>query len=223
MATTFHRQEIDAAFQEFWRVGCVEEDWSAWTDLLTPDVHYVDHFWGPLRGRDQVRLWIHAVMKGVPEIYTVLDWYVIDGDRVVFRMFNRRDNPGTDGPAYFDFPGLSVITYAGGGRWSSEEDYWDRTGARSTSIEYAEACRRAGATTPQSRLLRRHWPDGPVWARTDRAPRPSWLGRTDLPAITKPRELRDLLAGAGSSARASRPALDASHVEPQRDPRSAQR
>jgi hypothetical protein len=121
----FPRDEVEAAFQHYWRVGCVEEDWAAWTQLFVPDVFYVDHFWGPLHGRDEVGTWIDAVMKGVPEIYTVLDWYVIDGDRVVFRCENRRDNPaagaggGADGPAYWDFPGLSVLRYAGDGQWAS--------------------------------------------------------------------------------------------------------
>ncbi len=43
------------------------------------------------------------------------------------------------------------------------------------------------------RMTRRHWPDGPDWTRTDAPPVPSWLGRDDLPGITKPRELRALL------------------------------
>jgi hypothetical protein len=202
----FPRDEVEAAFQHYWRVGCVEEDWAAWTQLFVPDVFYVDHFWGPLHGRDEVGTWIDAVMKGVPEIYTVLDWYVIDGDRVVFRCENRRDNPAdgradagagsdadSDGPAYWDFPGLSVLRYAGDGQWASEEDYWDRSGARRTSEEYAAACRQAGDPGPLERMTRRHWPDGPDWARTDARPAPSWLGRDDLPGITKPRELRALL------------------------------
>jgi hypothetical protein len=43
-------------------------------------------------------------------------------------------------------------------------------------------------------LTRKHWPaDGPDWARFEAEPRPSWLGRTDIAPITKPRELRALL------------------------------
>ena len=84
---------MEEAFAHWWKVGCVDEDWAAWVDLFVPDVLYHDHFWGPLHGRDEVALWIAAVMKGVPEIYTVLDWYTIDGDTVVFHCENRRDNP----------------------------------------------------------------------------------------------------------------------------------
>jgi hypothetical protein len=181
-----------------WKVGCVEEDWVAWTNLFLPDVYYVDHFWGPLHGRKEVGLWIDAVMKAVPEIYTVLDWYTIEDDKVVFHCQNRRDNPDGEGPRYFDFPGLSVLWYAGDGLWAAEEDFWDRSGARHTTAEYQAACQRAGARTLEQRLLRRHWPEDPRWARTEKGPSPSWLGRDDIPAITKPRELRELLERARS-------------------------
>jgi hypothetical protein len=123
----------------------------------------------------------------------VYDWHVIDGDVVVFHCQNRRDNPDDEGPPYFDFPGLSVLRYAGDGRWASEEDYWDRDGARRTSAQYAAACESAGAAEPWQRMTRRFWPDGPDWARTERPPAPSWLQRDDLPGITRPGELSALL------------------------------
>lgn len=188
------RDEIEAAFIHYWRTGPVGENWVEWVRCFTPDVTYVDHFWGPLRGRAEVAAWIDPVMMGVPEIYTVLDWYAIEGDKVIFRCENRRDNPHSEGPEYFDFPGLSVLWYGGDGLWRAEEDYWDRDGARRTSIEYADACRRAGVTTWEERMTRNHWPASPEWAALDTPPNPSWVGRTDLAGITKPRELAAVLA-----------------------------
>ncbi|HVX21720.1 MAG TPA: hypothetical protein VHB02_10255 [Acidimicrobiales bacterium] len=187
------RNEVEEAFARYWSVGCVGENWRAWADMFVPDVWYVDYFWGEMHRRDEVIPWIDAVMKGVPEIYTILDWYRIDGDTVTFHCQNRRDNPDDEGPAYWDFPGLSVIRYAGDGQWASEEDYWDVKGARRTSQEYAEACRRAGTPTPEQRMTRRHWPtDGPDWNRTDQPPNPSWVG-SEYPPITKPWQFRQLL------------------------------
>jgi len=193
----FSREEVEREFHQWWEIGNVGEDWDAWVEMFVPDVTYTEHFWGALRGQQQVWIFINAVMKGVPEIYTVLDWYTVDGGTVVFHCQNRRDNPDASGPPYWDFAGLSVIEYAGDGRWSSEEDFWDVNGARRTSAEYAAACARAGATEPLQRLTRHHWPAGPPWARTDRPPHPSWLDHDEVPAITRPRELAALLGGTG--------------------------
>jgi hypothetical protein len=60
-------------------------------------------------------------------------------------------------------------------------------------VAYAEACRRAGADTPEQRMTRRFWPEGPAWARKDAPPTPSWVGFPEVPGITKPRELAELL------------------------------
>lgn len=193
----FPREEVEAAFRKYWH-ATIRDDWDAWVACFSEDASYCDHFWGPLQGRREIDIWMHAVAHGVPEVYTVLDWYVIDNDLVVFHVQNRRDNPnygapGETGPAYWDFAGFSVLRYAGDGLFSSEEDFWDSAGARKTSIAYAAAAERAGAATPESRILRRHWPASPDWARTDEPPRPSWLGKQLVPAISKPAELRALL------------------------------
>jgi len=190
----FSRSEVEEQFAHLYYTGCVAEDWTAWADLFTDDCHYLEHFWGELHGRDEVRAWIDPVMKGVPEIYTVLEWYAIDDEKVVWALQNRRDNPDPDGPDYFDFAGLSVAFYAGDGRWAGEEDYWDVKGARSTAKAYAEACRKTGMDDPMARMTRRYWPmDQPEWARFDGPPKPSWVGRDDIRAITKPYELREIL------------------------------
>ena len=188
----YDREEVDAAFAHFYKLGCVDEDWTGWADLFTEDCTYTEHFWGTMRGRDEVRTWIDPVMAGVPEIYTVLEWYAIDGDKAVWSLQNRRDNPDPEGPPYFDFPGLSVAWYAGDGRWAGEEDYWDVKGARATAQAYAASCAKTGIGWDE-RLTRKHWGDGPEWARTDASPAPSWLGRTDVTPITKPAELRALI------------------------------
>ena len=105
----FSRQEVEDAFAHWYVTGNVNENWRAWVDLYTDDVFYHDHWWGPLYGKEEVKIWIAASMGGVPEIYTVLDWYTIDDGVVCFHMQNRRDNPDPDGPPYFDFAGLSTL------------------------------------------------------------------------------------------------------------------
>jgi hypothetical protein len=183
------RQEIEDAFAHLWRVGCVEEDWAAWVACFTEDVDYYDCFWGWFHGHDEVQLWIDAVMKGVPEVYTVLEWYRIDGDVVTFHCQNRRDNPDADGPRYFDFPSLSILRYSGDGRFSSEEDFWEVWGAKQTATAYAAACERAGGVDIERRLSRRNWPAGPEWARGPEQAAPSWVGDQEVRSVLRPSEL----------------------------------
>ena len=115
----FSRDEVEAAFINYWVTGCIRENWEAWVDLFVDDVEYVDHWWGPLHGKEEVKVWIAASMGGVPEMYTPLDWYVIEGEKIVFHMENRRDNPDPEGPPYFDFPGVSTLWYAGDGKFAA--------------------------------------------------------------------------------------------------------
>ena len=126
----FARSEVEDAVAQWWQVGNVDEDWRAWTELFIRTCSTSITFWGPLHGRTEVDMWIHAVMKGRTRDLHGVDWYTIQDDVVVFHCQNRRDNPDGEGPPYWDFPGLSVLRYAGDGLWASEEDYWDRTGAR---------------------------------------------------------------------------------------------
>jgi len=114
----YGRDELEQAFHSYWRTGAVGEDWDAWADLFTEDCRYFEHFYGHMRGRETVRAWIKPVMERYGEIYTAYEWHVVDpeGGRVVFYMQNRRDHPG--GRGTIDFPGVSILEYAGGGKWN---------------------------------------------------------------------------------------------------------
>ena len=95
----FPRDEVGQAFAVYFGTGPVREDWETWVELMTDDVYYVDHWWGALHGKEEVKVWIAASMGGVPEIYTVLDWYTIENTTVVFHMQNRPRQPGPRRPA----------------------------------------------------------------------------------------------------------------------------
>ena len=129
--------------------------------LFVPDVHYLDHFWGPLRGHDEVDPWIHAVMKGVPEIYGVYDWHTVDpSGRVVFYMQNRRDHPSAEG--YVDFPGISILHYAGNGLFRQQEDYWAQAIGTKAYTDYEKALKQFDPEH-RKKATRLHWGDGPAW------------------------------------------------------------
>lgn len=158
------REEVEQAFITYFRTGGVGEDWDGFADLFTEDAVYIEHVLGNMQGREEIRTWINSVMNEYPEIYTAYEWHQIEGDRVVFYMQNRRDNPDPDGPPTIDFPGISVLHYAGDGKWSYEEDLWAFPASIEASKQYAAACAKFDPEHPQKRT-RLNWPASPAWAR----------------------------------------------------------
>lgn len=164
----FARDEIEAAFVAYWRAGAVGEDWDAWVDRFTDDVRYVEHVLGNLRGREAVRAWIKPIMARFGELYTAYEWHMVDPEtgRVCVYMQNRRDHPSGEGT--IDFPGITILQYAGGGRFSSEEDFWAVPQAQRATEAYAAACTQHDPEHAKRRT-RLHWGNGPAWTRGGRS------------------------------------------------------
>ena len=59
-------------------------DWDRWADLHTEDCEWVEHHYGTIVGRDAIRSTITASMAPVPMMQFPVEWYVIDGNRVVY-------------------------------------------------------------------------------------------------------------------------------------------
>lgn len=176
----FTRDEVETAFRHYFRVGQVLEDWEAWSDLFTDDAVYHDHFYGKFTGPSEIRRFIEGTMGAAPHVYNPLAWYAIDGDRVVYEVINRADNPEPGAPP-IDFSSWQNIRYAGNGKWRSEEDLWLMAEMKRFTREYDAAL----AKFPQStddRLSRLDWGDSPEWAHPadDQAARPSWLDRPNF-------------------------------------------
>jgi hypothetical protein len=85
-------------------------------------------------------------------------------------MQNRRDHPS--GAGTIDFPGITILDYAGGGRWRQEEDYWALPAAQRAMAEYQEARAKHDPEHPRKRT-RFDWGNGPAWTRGAR----TWFER----------------------------------------------
>jgi len=162
--THFSREQLERAFQLYWRTGAVGEDWDAWADLFTEDAEYVEHVLGTMQGREAIRSWIKPIMEQYCELYTAYEWHTVDeaAGRVIVYMQNRRDHPS--GTGTIDFPGITVLDYAGNNQWRREEDYWAVPRAYATVEEYAAACEQFDPSHSAKRT-RRHWGEGPAWTR----------------------------------------------------------
>jgi ketosteroid isomerase-like protein len=156
--------EVEQAFRHYWQTGAVGEDWDAWSDLFTEDALYVEHVLGDMHGRAAIKAWIGPIMDKFSELYTAYEWHMVTGDRVVVYMQNRRDHPDPDQPP-IDFPGITILGYAGDGKWSYEEDYWAGPRAAEALREYRDASQ-AVDRDHASKRTRWHWPDDkPTWTR----------------------------------------------------------
>lgn len=125
------RDELEAAFTayqeraaEAGRTG----DWAKWAEQFTEDAVYIEHHYGRFEGREAIRAWITECMSippgnQMPEF--PIGWYVIDEERgwIVCQVFNRMEDPG-DGSVHEEY-NLTVLHYAGDGRWSYEEDVYN--------------------------------------------------------------------------------------------------
>jgi hypothetical protein len=159
----FTIDEVEAAFRRYWSTGAVGEDWDAWADLFTEDALYVEHVLGNRNGREEIRAWIKPIMAQYGELYTVYEWHMADpSGRVVVYMQNRRDHPGGEG--VLDFPGITILQYAGDGLWSLEEDYWAGPAAYQMTEDY-EKLRKQIDREHRSKRTRNNWGNGPDWTR----------------------------------------------------------
>ncbi len=178
------RAEVAAAFAEFLRRGAYGRDWPAWAEVFTDDAVYTEHCLGRFHGVAGVRDWIVGAMAPVACMTFSIEWWFADADRVAFWIWNHLPDPTGEGRE-FAFANLSVLTYAGGGRWSAEEDFYDPAWSEDAVIAWFRAGGRpelaADAslrpTTPSHPPL----PDGPDPERSvveralDALVRPGWV------------------------------------------------
>ncbi|MCL2542808.1 MAG: nuclear transport factor 2 family protein [Nocardioidaceae bacterium] len=145
MGTTsgFDAAEITDAYAGFHArvAGFVESgDWSGYADLFTPDATYVEHAMGTFRGRDEIRAWAMRTMTSYPgRVMTgfPLAWQVVDAEaaRLVCEVRNPMPDPG-DGTV-LEEPNITIMTYAGGGLFSREEDVYNPLRFHAMALRWA--------------------------------------------------------------------------------------
>lgn len=131
MARRFSREELADAFAAFEAdvdAAARTRYWDGWVAHYTEDVDYVEHAMGAMKGRGQVRDWIHRTMTTFPGSHMTAFpslWHVIDEDtgRVICELDNPMRDPG-DG-TIVTATNISIITYAGDGLWSRQEDVYN--------------------------------------------------------------------------------------------------
>ena len=131
VAPSFTAEEITQAYDAFHQrvAGFVESgDWSGYADLFTEDATYVEHAMGTFTGREEIRAWSMRTMTSYPgRVMTgfPIGWQVVDASqaRLVCEVLNPMPDPG-DG-TMLEEPNITIMTYAGDGLFSCEEDVYN--------------------------------------------------------------------------------------------------
>jgi len=148
----FSAAEITEAYDAFHAkvAGFVESGvWDGYADLFTPDAEYVEHAMGTFRGRDEIRAWSVRTMTSYPgRVMTgfPLSWQVVDADaaRLVCEVRNPMPDPG-DG-TMLEEPNITIMTYAGDGLFSREEDVYNPLRFHTMALEWARIATAHGNT-----------------------------------------------------------------------------
>ena len=120
------REEIEAAVAQYLavreRMDRDEGGWDEMADLFTDDATYIDPAWGLIEGNDAIRAFMSESMAGLEDWLFPVEWVALDGDHVIVKWIQRLPGRRADGSTY-DNSGVSLLTYAGGGRFSRSEDH----------------------------------------------------------------------------------------------------
>lgn len=123
--------EIERAFAAYQqRVAGIAAsgEWGRFADLFTEDAIYVEHAFGTFTGREAIREWVVATMTSFPGNTMTsfpMAWHVVDRPtrRIICEVRNLMPDPG-DGSVH-EASNLTILTYAGDGLWSCEEDVYN--------------------------------------------------------------------------------------------------
>ena len=118
-------EEVEGAYarylEERRRVEAGEVGWDALAAFFTDNATFIDPAWGRVEGIAAIREFLVESMVGLDDWSFPHEWTAVDGDRLVARWWNRLPGQRPDG-SHYQAPGISIMVYAGDGKFSYEED-----------------------------------------------------------------------------------------------------
>lgn len=141
---TLSREATEAAYRRH-RELHEGRRWSEIADLFAEDGVYSEPFFGRIEGREAVREFLVRSMNGLDAWTFPIESITIDEGRVVTHWWNRLPGQRRDG-GWFQFRGISTITYDDDAEIVDQLDFYDRLDAlqviaegRSRMVEHAVA------------------------------------------------------------------------------------
>jgi ketosteroid isomerase-like protein len=120
------RETVDRYHELRRRIDAGEEPdaFGALADFYTDDAVYIDAAWGRIEGKEAIARWLVESMVGLGDWLFPIDFTAIEGDDVVVKWTQILPRTRADGSPYTQ-SGYSRLRYAGGGRFSYEEDTYN--------------------------------------------------------------------------------------------------
>jgi hypothetical protein len=121
------REQTKAAFERFHLLAKGDHaggDWERMGEMYAEEATYFDAFYGWIHGRQAITRWLSESMKGLEKWSYPVQWVAIDEGRVVVHWLNRLPGHRPDG-SYYEFPGISAITYGDDGLVVRQLDLYD--------------------------------------------------------------------------------------------------
>ena len=103
-----------------------ERTWTDLAELFTDDAVYVDPAWGRIQGIEAIRAFFDESMRGLEDWRFPIRFVAVEGDEVVTVWSQVLPGRRPDGGTY-EQTGVSLLRYAGDGRFDFEEDLLNMT------------------------------------------------------------------------------------------------
>lgn len=103
------------------RIEAGELGWDALGEFFTEDAVFIDPAWGRIDGLPAIQKFLKESMAGLDDWSFPEAWTMVEDDRLVSFWWNRLGGRRADGSPY-QAPGVSILDYAGGGKFKRELD-----------------------------------------------------------------------------------------------------
>lgn len=108
------------------RIDAGEATWIDLAEIFTDDATYIDPAWGRIQGIDEIQEFLVESMRGLEDWRFPVSFAAIEGDDVVITWRQLLPGQRADGSPYQQ-TGVSLLRYAGHGKFSFEEDLLNMT------------------------------------------------------------------------------------------------
>ena len=115
------RYTVDAYVELRSRIEAGEATWLDLAEFFTDDAVYIDPAWGRVEGIEGIRHFLVESMLGLEDWRFPIRFTAIDGDDVV-TVWDQILPGERDGGGVYQQTGVSLLQYAGDGRFCFEED-----------------------------------------------------------------------------------------------------